>query len=93
MEADRSHLHHTLMDLGLDARQTLALLICWASICVVTGLLLEAVPAYLSLFCYFLVFAAHCLFVVKASRRDGAPLPDTLSASTTSGESSVEPRL
>ncbi len=66
MEADRSHLHHTLMDLGLTPRQALALLVSVATIFAVTGLALETVPAYLSLLCYFIVFIAHCLFVIKS---------------------------
>ena len=66
MEADRSHLHHTLMDMGLGRRRTLALLVGWAILCAVTGLALEAIPAYLSLLCYFLLFLGHCLFVIKS---------------------------
>jgi UDP-GlcNAc:undecaprenyl-phosphate GlcNAc-1-phosphate transferase len=66
MEADRSHLHHTLMDMGLSARQTLAVLVGWAILCAGTGLALEAIPAYLSLLCYFLLFLGHCLFVMKS---------------------------
>jgi UDP-GlcNAc:undecaprenyl-phosphate GlcNAc-1-phosphate transferase len=66
MQADRSHLHHTLMDLGLSDRQTLRLLVGWAVLCSLTGLALEAVPAYLSLLCYFLLFLGHCLFVMKS---------------------------
>lgn len=67
MEADRSHLHHTLQDLGLGTRQTLVVLLIWATACASLGLALEAVPPYLSLFCYFLVFGAHCLFVIRSS--------------------------
>ena len=67
MEADRSHLHHTLMDMGLNARQTLALLVGWAALCAMTGLALEAMPAYLSLLCYTLLFLAHCLFVMNST--------------------------
>ena len=66
MDADRSHLHHTLMDLGLGRRQALALLVCGGAICAGIGLALEAIPAYLSLLCYVLVFIAHCLFVIKS---------------------------
>jgi UDP-GlcNAc:undecaprenyl-phosphate GlcNAc-1-phosphate transferase len=66
MQADRSHLHHTLMELGLSERQTLGLLVGWAVLCAMTGLALEAVPAYLSLLCYFLLFLGHCLFVMKS---------------------------
>ena len=67
MEADRSHLHHTLMDMGLSSRQTLLAMLGWAIICALIGLGLEASPAYVSLACYFVVFFAHCLFVSKAS--------------------------
>ena len=66
MEADRSHLHHTLIDLGLGRRQALALLVCGAALCAGIGLALEAIPAYLSLLCYFLVFITHCQFVIKS---------------------------
>lgn len=64
--ADRSHLHHILMDRGLGARKTLLLLVAYASLCAVLGLLLEGVPEYLSLLCYFLLFCAHCLFALRA---------------------------
>ena len=30
------------------------------------GLALEAIPEYLSLLCYFLLFCCHCLFVIKS---------------------------
>jgi UDP-GlcNAc:undecaprenyl-phosphate GlcNAc-1-phosphate transferase len=66
MQADRSHLHHTLMDMGLGRRETLALLIAYATACAVFGLALESVPEYVSLLVYFLLFCAHCLFVLKA---------------------------
>ena len=66
MAADRSHLHHTLIGLALDQRQTLVLLVCGASICAGIGIALEAIPAYLSLLCYFLLFTLHCLFVMKS---------------------------
>jgi len=67
MEADRFHLHHTLMDLGLGRRQTLAVLVGWGVLCAIIGLGLEAIPAYLSLLCYFCLFLAHCLFVIKSA--------------------------
>jgi UDP-GlcNAc:undecaprenyl-phosphate GlcNAc-1-phosphate transferase len=66
MEADRSHLHHTLMNLGLGPRQTLMLMVGYATLCAAIGLRLESIPEYLSLLCYFLLFCAHCLFVVKS---------------------------
>ncbi len=66
MKADRSHLHHTLMDMGLGKRQTLILMVSYATACAVVGLALEGIPEYLSLLCYILLFFGHCLFVVKS---------------------------
>jgi UDP-GlcNAc:undecaprenyl-phosphate GlcNAc-1-phosphate transferase len=66
MAADRSHLHHTLMDRGLSPRQSLVLIVGYAIFGATAGLLLEGVPEYLSLLCYFLLFCGHCLFVLKA---------------------------
>jgi len=66
MESDRSHLHHTLMDMGLSPRQTLALLVAYGGACSLLGLALENVPEYLSLACYILLFLGHCLFVIRA---------------------------
>jgi UDP-GlcNAc:undecaprenyl-phosphate GlcNAc-1-phosphate transferase len=66
MAADRSHLHHTLMDRGLSPRQSLILIVGYAIFGATAGLLLEGVPEYLSLLCYFLLFCGHCLFVLKA---------------------------
>ncbi|MEH6570434.1 MAG: MraY family glycosyltransferase [Halioglobus sp.] len=67
MEADRFHVHHTLMDLGLGPRQTLVLLVCYATACAIVGLALENVPEYISLLIYFLLFISHCLSVAKIS--------------------------
>jgi UDP-GlcNAc:undecaprenyl-phosphate/decaprenyl-phosphate GlcNAc-1-phosphate transferase len=67
MEADRLHLHHTLIDrLGLSPRQTLVLLIAYAAGCAVLGVALESIPEYLSLLGYFVLFCGHCLFVIKS---------------------------
>lgn len=66
MSADRSHLHHTLMDRGLGPRQTLALMAGYATLCAIVGLILEGIPEYLSLLCYFLLFCGHCLFVIRS---------------------------
>jgi UDP-GlcNAc:undecaprenyl-phosphate GlcNAc-1-phosphate transferase len=68
MRADRSHLHHTLLDLGLGPRWTLLLLLGWSALCAGAGLALEAAPAYISMLCYFLVFGAHCGFVTRLDR-------------------------
>jgi UDP-GlcNAc:undecaprenyl-phosphate GlcNAc-1-phosphate transferase len=65
MSADRSHLHHTLMNCGLDARQTLALMLGYATLCAIMGLLLEDLPEYVSLLCYFVLFCGHCGFVIR----------------------------
>ena len=65
MRADRSHLHHTLLDLGMGPRWTLLLLLGWSVLCAGAGVALEAVPAYISMLCYFLVFGMHCWFVTR----------------------------
>lgn len=69
MKADRSHLHHTLMAMGLGRRQALLLLTVYAALCSLVGLLLEGVPEYLSLLCYFLLFCTHCIFVLRSDIR------------------------
>ena len=66
MQADRSHLHHTLMDMGFSSRQTLVLLLAHATAGAVMGVSLESLPAYFSLLVFFLLFVGHCLFVIKA---------------------------
>jgi UDP-GlcNAc:undecaprenyl-phosphate GlcNAc-1-phosphate transferase len=63
MAADRSHLHHTLMDMGLSPAKTLILLTCYSASCAFLGLLLEGLPESISLLAYFLLFLAHGLFV------------------------------
>jgi len=69
MEADRSHLHHTLMDRGLSARKTLMVLMAYAIGCAFLGLALESLPESLSLLTYFLLFLAHCAFVINSDRQ------------------------
>ena len=73
MSADRCHLHHTLLDLGLGPRQALLLLLAYAGLCALTGLALERSPAFLSLLAYCLLFCGHCLVVIKASRGSDKP--------------------
>jgi UDP-GlcNAc:undecaprenyl-phosphate GlcNAc-1-phosphate transferase len=68
VKADRSHLHHTLMGLGLGRRQTLVLMVGYAALCAIMGVGLERVPEYLSLLCYFLLFCGHCWYVVRSDR-------------------------
>jgi UDP-GlcNAc:undecaprenyl-phosphate GlcNAc-1-phosphate transferase len=69
MDADRSHLHHTLMDLGLSAHKTLVVLVVYAIACALLGLALENLPESLSLLAYFLLFIAHCIFVLLFDRQ------------------------
>lgn len=78
MEADRMHLHHTLVDTtGLGKRAALAVMVSYGAIAAAAGLALEALPAYVSLALYFLLFAIHCGFVIKAeslaTKKPGKP--------------------
>jgi UDP-GlcNAc:undecaprenyl-phosphate GlcNAc-1-phosphate transferase len=66
MEADRFHLHHTLRDMGFSSRQTLVLLVGYATACALLGWKLERTTEYLSLLCYCLLFIGHCAFVIKS---------------------------
>ena len=79
MKADRSHLHYTLIDRGLGQRQTLLLLLCYASLCAAMGIALEGTWEYLSLLCYFLLFCGHCLFVIKSAALGGRRMTRSLS--------------
>ncbi len=69
MDADRSHLHHTLMNMGLSPRQTLLLMAGYATLCALIGLGLENGPESLSLLLYTLLFVGHCTFVIVSDRR------------------------
>lgn len=72
MQADRSHLHHTLMDMGLGKRQVLVIMLAYAGGCAVIGLVLQhSVPEYLSLAAYVLLFCGHCVFVVRSDSLSG----------------------
>ena len=68
MDADRSHLHHTLMVMGLSPRLTLLLMVCYATVCAFIGLALESGPESVSLLLYTLLFIGHCAFVVRADQ-------------------------
>ncbi len=68
MQADRRHLHHRLLDMGFSSRATLCLLVAYGVVCAAVGLLLEALPAYLSLLLYFVLFLAHCYWVTQPIR-------------------------
>jgi UDP-GlcNAc:undecaprenyl-phosphate GlcNAc-1-phosphate transferase len=95
MEADRSHLHHRLMDMGFSPRQTLLLLVSYATACALLGKALEAIPEYLSLACYTLLFLGHCLFVTKAEaigRRLGRLRPAAFALVPAAAESNAKRR-
>ena len=89
MEADRSHLHHTLMAMGLSPRLTLLVLICYATVCALLGLTLENGPESLSLLLYTSLFVAHCTLVIFVDRRlltvPTQPMPETLNTLQESG--------
>lgn len=70
MDADRSHMHHTLMGMGLSSRQTLVLMAGYAMLCSFVGIALESGPESLSLMLYTLLFIGHCAFVVLCDRRE-----------------------
>ena len=52
-------------------------MVLYGSLMAVAGLALESVPPYLSLAAYFLLFFAHCLFVMKAEDIARRLRPDT----------------
>ncbi len=69
MQADRSHLHHRLLALGLGPRRTLLALGLWSLCAAAAGLALEAaVPECLNLLLYLILFAGHCLLLQRADR-------------------------
>ncbi len=74
-KADRSHLHHLLVDQGMGSRQALAVVVLYAGICAGVGLTLERAPESLSLLAFFLLFVSHCLFVMRLRRRQDAMRP------------------
>lgn len=68
MSADRSHLHHALLDRGISSRRVLLVMLIHAVAAAITGLALEAAPAWVSLLCYFMLFLGHCAFVMRSDR-------------------------
>jgi UDP-GlcNAc:undecaprenyl-phosphate GlcNAc-1-phosphate transferase len=65
LTADRSHLHHRLLDMGLGRGETLLLLTFYAVLCSIVGLGLEAFPECLSLLFYGVLFLAHMAFALR----------------------------
>jgi len=79
MDADRSHMHHTLMSMGFSPRLTLAIMAGYAMLCAFIGIALEGGQESISLLLYTLLFAGHCSFVVLCDRREQAS-PEKLRA-------------
>ncbi|MEP6390084.1 MAG: hypothetical protein ABJ056_09205 [Halioglobus sp.] len=69
MEADRSHLHHSLLDLGLSPRIALLTIVVYALGCALLGLFLELFADYISMFSFFALFILHLAFIATASRK------------------------
>ncbi|MCX2980379.1 undecaprenyl/decaprenyl-phosphate alpha-N-acetylglucosaminyl 1-phosphate transferase [Halieaceae bacterium IMCC14734] len=69
LHPDRLHLHYALLDAGFSPRQVLLLLLAYALCCAGLGLVLEALPASVSLLLYHLMFLLHCLFVTRGLER------------------------
>lgn len=61
-QADRGHLHHRLLDLGLSQRQTVVLLYAWAGLLGLAALILAEEPPALAMIC--VIFLITGLFVV-----------------------------
>jgi len=68
MEADRSHLHYSLIDLGLSPRAALLIMVVYAVGCALLGLFLESFPDYVSMFSFFGLFIMHLAFIASVSR-------------------------
>jgi UDP-GlcNAc:undecaprenyl-phosphate GlcNAc-1-phosphate transferase len=68
MKADRSHLHYSLIDLGLTARGSLVVIVIYAACCAVIGLLLEGLPEYVSMFSFLGLFLLHLAFTAAISQ-------------------------
>ncbi|MAL96516.1 MAG: undecaprenyl-phosphate alpha-N-acetylglucosaminyl 1-phosphate transferase [Haliea sp.] len=68
MRADRRHLHHLLVDLGLSVGGARRAIVAHATAMAVAGILLMRLPDYVSLALYLAVFAAHCVFAIQTRR-------------------------
>ena len=67
MEADRSHLHYSLIDLGLNTTITLLVIVVYAVGCALLGLFLESFPDYISMFSFFGLFILHLACIAMIS--------------------------
>lgn len=68
MRADRRHLHHLLVDLGLSIAGARRVMVAHAAAMACAGLLLMRLPDYISLALYLTVFLAHCAFALRTRR-------------------------
>ena len=67
MDADRSHLHYSLIDLGLSPRVALLGMVVYAVGCALLGLFLESFPDYVSMFSFLGLFIIHLAFIATVS--------------------------
>lgn len=74
-KADRSHLHHLLVDQGMGGRRVLAILVLYAGVCAGVGLTLEHAPESLSLLVFFILFIIHCGVAAGLRRRQATSQP------------------
>ena len=74
-KADRSHLHHLLVDQGMGGRRVLAILVLYAGVCAGVGLTLERAPESLSLLVFFILFIIHCGAAAGLRRRQATSQP------------------
>ncbi|MBE9537748.1 MAG: undecaprenyl/decaprenyl-phosphate alpha-N-acetylglucosaminyl 1-phosphate transferase [Proteobacteria bacterium] len=81
MDADRSHMHHTMIGMGFSPRQTLVFMVGYAALCAFLGIALEGGPESSSLLLYTFLFAGHCVLALLSDRRSRRiseqPAPDT----------------
>jgi len=67
MQADRSHLHYSLIDYGMSPTAALIAVTAYALACAMLGLFLESFPDYVSMFAFFTLFILHMVFVAILS--------------------------
>jgi UDP-GlcNAc:undecaprenyl-phosphate GlcNAc-1-phosphate transferase len=89
MRADRRHLHHLLVDLGLSVGGARRAIVAHATAMALAGILLMRLPDYISLALYLAVFAAHCVFALRTREalqaREDASRAKAEAASANSG--------
>ncbi|WP_182169128.1 hypothetical protein [Sediminihaliea albiluteola] len=68
MKPDRRHLHHTLMDIGLSARQVTAALLSLSLVLGLFGIWISEISETLSMLLYCVLFLANCMYIFKTRR-------------------------